>query len=196
MAILLPSILWAAHHQKHVIGFEISGNRFALVEFDGVEAMAVGGEELAQDARVFDTSVLENEDIHAGVALREESRSLPVRDGARNGEEWVARMRDRERGDGSKDSAGRTVHVRIEGRVQGVGYRAWTAATARDLGLAGYVRNRRDGSVEAVFYGPERVVEDMIDRCRRGPRDADVTLVTVVGEGVGAYERFDIMATD
>ena len=59
--------------------------------------------------------------------------------------------------------------VVIRGRVQGVGYRAFTEYTALDNGLAGWVRNRRDGGVEAVFAGsPERVAE-MLEACRRGP---------------------------
>src|SRR5262245_22797759 len=64
--------------------------------------------------------------------------------------------------------------VVIRGRVQGVGYRAWTEYTALDLGLAGWVRNRRDGSVEAVFAGPAEAVVDMIEACRRGPPGARV----------------------
>jgi acylphosphatase len=60
----------------------------------------------------------------------------------------------------------------IYGRVQGVGYRAWTDYTARDHGLEGWVRNRRDGSVEAVFAGPSEVVDAMIAACRHGPRGA------------------------
>jgi acylphosphatase len=60
-------------------------------------------------------------------------------------------------------------HVVIRGRVQGVGYRAFTEDTAIDHGLAGWVRNRRDGGVEAVFAGaPDRVAE-MLEACRRGP---------------------------
>ena len=59
--------------------------------------------------------------------------------------------------------------VVIRGRVQGVGYRAFTEYTALDNGLAGWVRNRRDGGVEAVFAAsPERVAE-MLEACRRGP---------------------------
>ena len=60
-------------------------------------------------------------------------------------------------------------HVIIRGRVQGVGYRAWTQYTARDHGLEGWVRNRRDGSVEAVLAGPPETVADMIAACRSGP---------------------------
>ena len=67
--------------------------------------------------------------------------------------------------------------VTIRGRVQGVGYRAWLEFTAEGLGLDGWVRNRRDGSVEAVFAGPADIVEQMIDRCRRGPVSARIEAV-------------------
>ena len=63
----------------------------------------------------------------------------------------------------------RAVIARIYGRVQGVGFRAWTVSEAERLGLTGWVRNRRDGSVEALFAGPDEVVEQMLERCRRGP---------------------------
>ena len=65
-------------------------------------------------------------------------------------------------------------HVVIRGRVQGVGYRAWTEYTALDHGLEGWVRNRRDGSVEAVFAGPPEAVEAMVAACRHGPPGARV----------------------
>ena len=67
------------------------------------------------------------------------------------------------------------VHLLIRGRVQGVAYRAWTVQEARRRGLAGWVRNLRDGSVEAVLQGPEHEVEMMILACRRGPPMASVT---------------------
>jgi acylphosphatase len=63
-------------------------------------------------------------------------------------------------------------HVVIRGRVQRVGYRAWTEHVALQRGLEGWVRNRIDGSVEAVFCGPATVVEGMIEACRRGPPGA------------------------
>ncbi|MCA1453525.1 acylphosphatase [Bradyrhizobium sp. BRP22] len=68
-------------------------------------------------------------------------------------------------------------HVVIRGRVQGVGYRAWVEHQARLRQLEGWVRNRRDGSVEAVFAGPEAVISEMIDACRRGPSAARVDAV-------------------
>ena len=67
--------------------------------------------------------------------------------------------------------------VTVRGRVQGVGYRAWVAHTAGSLKLEGWVRNRGDGSVEAVFAGAESVVGAMIAQCRRGPASAHVTHV-------------------
>jgi acylphosphatase len=69
------------------------------------------------------------------------------------------------------------VHVYIRGRVQGVGYRAWTEATALQHGLEGWVRNRRDGAVEALFGGSPSAVAAMIEACRRGPPGARVDAV-------------------
>jgi len=62
----------------------------------------------------------------------------------------------------------------ICGRVQGVGFREWMVENARMLGLAGWVRNRVDGSVEALVAGDIAAVEEMLRLCRRGPRMADV----------------------
>ena len=69
------------------------------------------------------------------------------------------------------------LHVTISGRVQGVGYRAWVEDRARDCDLEGWVRNRADGSVEAVFAGPARLVGEMVALCRHGPPSARVQAV-------------------
>lgn len=71
----------------------------------------------------------------------------------------------------------KTQRVVIEGRVQGVWYRGWTVEQARARGLAGWVRNRRDGTVEALFSGPAAAVDDMIAACRQGPAMARVEAV-------------------
>ena len=71
-------------------------------------------------------------------------------------------------------TAGTAVRVLIHGRVQGVWYRGWTEDTATGLGLSGWVRNRRDGTVEALFVGPVTAVETMIARCQDGPPAARV----------------------
>jgi acylphosphatase len=68
-------------------------------------------------------------------------------------------------------------YVLVRGRVQGVGFRAWTEYTALTRGLRGWVRNRRDGCVEAVFIGPEEAVVAMIEECRTGPGGARVDAV-------------------
>jgi acylphosphatase len=68
--------------------------------------------------------------------------------------------------------------VRIEGRVQGVWFRAWTVKEAGARGLSGWVRNRRDGTVEALFAGPVAEVRAMVDLCRQGPPAARVTNVS------------------
>ena len=74
----------------------------------------------------------------------------------------------------------RHVRVSITGRVQGVGYRAWTEGEARTRGLDGWVRNRRDGAVEALFSGDTAVVEAMLAACRDGPSAALVSAIDVV----------------
>jgi acylphosphatase len=70
-----------------------------------------------------------------------------------------------------------SVHIVIRGRVQGVGFRAWTEVTALERGLEGWVRNRRDGAVEALFAGPEEIVLTMVEACRQGPPGARVNAV-------------------
>ncbi len=69
----------------------------------------------------------------------------------------------------------RSVRVRLRGQVQGVGFRAWTVSEADRLGLDGWVRNLRDGSVEAVFSGEPATVCLMLERVRQGPRGSLVT---------------------
>jgi acylphosphatase len=66
------------------------------------------------------------------------------------------------------------VLLSITGRVQGVGYRAWTVREARKRGLRGWVRNRLDGSVEALLIGEESKIDGMISLCRKGPLLAQV----------------------
>lgn len=71
----------------------------------------------------------------------------------------------------------KTLHVRITGLVQGVGYRAWTEQAARSRSLGGWVRNRRDGSVEAVISGADDKVDDMLAHFWIGPTDSRVERV-------------------
>ena len=89
----------------------------------------------------------------------------------------------------------RTVHLRIEGHVQGVGYRAFVEMKAAELGLAGWVRNRRDGSVEAVLQGPQAAIDSMLDFCRSGPPASRVDRIEIVSEKVGAFDGFEVRST-
>jgi acylphosphatase len=73
----------------------------------------------------------------------------------------------------------RAVHVRITGKVQGVSFRYWTVEEATRLELNGWVRNRPDTSVEAVFAGSDNAVAEMLGLCHRGPRHARVDNVEV-----------------
>lgn len=83
----------------------------------------------------------------------------------------------------------------ITGRVQGVGYRAWTADTARRHGLTGWVRNRRDGSVEALFQGEDEAIGAMLADCRNGPPSALVTDVEVTDSTEPASTTFSVLPT-
>ena len=72
--------------------------------------------------------------------------------------------------------------VLISGRVQGVSFRYFTQRTARALGLTGWVRNRPDGNVEALFEGVRATIEQVLAACRQGPPAAEVTEVLVEWE--------------
>ena len=81
----------------------------------------------------------------------------------------------------------------IKGRVQGVWFRMETQRTADMNGVAGWVRNRRDGSVEAVFEGPEDAVKATLGWCRTGPPLAKVDRVDVQWETyLGEFKRFEV----
>ena len=93
------------------------------------------------------------------------------------------------------------LQVTIRGLVQGVGYRAWLEHQARTSKLEGWVRNRSDGSVEALFMGPPTVVAEMVALCRHGPPSSRVD--NVISETAGeeqlklrhAGERFSVLPT-
>jgi acylphosphatase len=97
--------------------------------------------------------------------------------------------------------SGAICRVTIRGRVQGVGYRAWVEHRALAHGLDGWVRNRTDGSVEALFSGPQDIVADMVALCRRGPSSARVAAVVEEPASVDALglrragERFSVLPT-
>jgi acylphosphatase len=74
----------------------------------------------------------------------------------------------------------KTVRVTISGFVQGVGYRAWTEREARARGLRGWVRNRLNGDVEALFAGPADAVDAMCAACWHGPGTARVEKVDII----------------
>jgi len=67
--------------------------------------------------------------------------------------------------------------IRVTGRVQGVWFRGWTVDQARELGLSGWVRNRRDGSVEILAEGPDEALAELVRRCHEGPPAARVERV-------------------
>jgi acylphosphatase len=85
-------------------------------------------------------------------------------------------------------------HVLISGRVQGVGFRYSMAEEAERLGATGWVRNRRDGTVEALIDGPPPAVEALLAWARRGPPSARVTDVRI-SETDESFERFEMRPT-
>lgn len=87
------------------------------------------------------------------------------------------------------------VRVVIEGRVQGVGFRYWVAGEAVQLKLDGWVRNRRDGTVEALFAGDPDDVRAMVSRCRESPLVAHVTRLTERDDEAPEVAGFEILPT-
>lgn len=86
----------------------------------------------------------------------------------------------------------KAILARIHGRVQGVWYRGWTVERATELGLSGWVRNRADGTVEALFAGPAPQVEAMLAACREGPPAAmvrDIALEAAEDPGPRGFEQ-------
>ncbi len=89
----------------------------------------------------------------------------------------------------------RAVRIRISGRVQGVGFRAWALHRATELDLHGWVRNLTDGRVEILLSGAEPAITTLIDLCWSGPSASAVTDV-VVSEATGIVpQRFDVKPT-
>jgi acylphosphatase len=87
------------------------------------------------------------------------------------------------------------LELRIEGLVQGVGYRAWAASEARKLGLTGWVRNRSDGMVEALVSGTTEAVEAFITACTRGPAGAQVANILRLPAKSPDKQSFEIKPT-
>lgn len=85
-----------------------------------------------------------------------------------------------------------TRHLAISGRVQGVGFRHFMSRAAFELHVTGWVRNRHDGSVEAVVSGTAEAVHALIERARRGPAHAMVEECRV-SEAQGSFTRFDTL---
>ena len=83
-------------------------------------------------------------------------------------------------------------HVVVHGLVQGVGFRYAVERAAGSRGVAGWVKNRADGAVEAVFEGERYNVEALVDFCRRGPRGAEVSRVDVVVESADGLTGFRV----
>ncbi|WP_027134718.1 acylphosphatase [Geminicoccus roseus] len=86
--------------------------------------------------------------------------------------------------------------MRITGRVQGVGYRDWLVQAAQFLKLTGWVRNRRDGSVEAHVQGPAAALERLAGQCRQGPPLARVEGVEITPAGLENLSGFQRHRTD
>ena len=89
----------------------------------------------------------------------------------------------------------KTIRLRIRGRVQGVGFRFFVQREAERRGVTGWVRNRRDGSVEAVAQGPAEAVDALVEACRHGPPSARVTDVQE-SAAEGSFAGFELRPTE
>lgn len=88
------------------------------------------------------------------------------------------------------------LHAIVEGRVQGVGFRAFIVQKAQELGLKGWARNRWDGSVEVLAEGKRKALENLLAALREGPRLSHVTNVQVEwGEATGEFHYFYVRST-
>jgi acylphosphatase len=90
------------------------------------------------------------------------------------------------------------LRLRISGRVQGVGFRSFVADEAVARGLAGWARNRGDGSVEALVAGEDKTVAEMIEACRKGPRGArvdDIAIEEASERDLAGRSGFEILRT-
>ena len=84
-------------------------------------------------------------------------------------------------------------HIRIHGKVQGVGYRFYATRVARRLGLKGWIQNNRDGTVEAIVEGEKASIDEWVEEIREGPRYAEVTKIDAdVKEFSGRLGDFDV----
>ena len=86
-------------------------------------------------------------------------------------------------------------HVIISGRVQGVWFRGWTQKQASSLGLTGWVRNRRDGTVEAIFQGDAADIDAMLNACWQGPPAASVADIRVADGVLSNFHNFRHLPT-
>ena len=90
----------------------------------------------------------------------------------------------------------KSVHVTVSGKVQGVWYRAWVLGAAQKLGLYGWVRNKTNGDVEAVFCGSEEKTDQMVKQCWDGSPASNVTGVTVTPADLVEDERFVVIRSN
>lgn len=85
-----------------------------------------------------------------------------------------------------------SIHVIVTGKVQGVGYRAWTVLHAKVLKLNGWVRNLKDGTVEAVLEGPQDVLEQMLEKMRQGPSFSKVQNLQITKQDCQGLDCFSV----
>ena len=90
----------------------------------------------------------------------------------------------------TSEEAPRAIRALITGRVQGVWFRGWTVQEAEKRGITGWVRNLRDGSVEALFCGSQAALDDMLAACREGPPQARVENIELKDADPPAEARF------
>jgi len=172
-ALLQPRYLGDARRNKRCLGNKLAAAQFAIAQGDpaNIELDATLIQFL--DARIVGIAALVpcaiDQEIHAAPAGKDRLRYARAMNVTR--------------------------HLRIEGRVQGVGFRFYMQHKARELGVTGSVRNRLDGTVEAVVQGMPEAVETMITWARRGPRSAIVGEVRVT-ESTGEYDDFVTLPTE